>query len=83
MSSVLVKCVQTSESWQKKKVQKTGQCVNLFLKAAKILCKNDAYKGKIGQEGAKLIKALQEACETDKAMSNLKGKIKEIKVVMA
>ena len=78
MSSVIVKVIQTSDSWQKKKVQKTGQCINLFSKAAKILVKGN-HAGKVSTEGAKLINALETACESDKAMANLKGKIKEIK----
>lgn len=45
--------------------------------------KNEAYKNKLDKEGALLINALNSACEKDKAMSNLKGKIKEIKVVIA
>ena len=37
MSAVIVKVIQTADSWQSKKVKKTGQCVGLFTKAAKTL----------------------------------------------
>lgn len=37
--------------------------------------------GFVPENGAKVLKALEEACEKDKAMSNLKGKIKEIKAL--
>lgn len=78
LASVLVKVVQTSESWQKKKTQKTGQCVNLFTKACKQLMKS-AHKNAIAEPGATLITALEAAVAKDPSMSNLKGKVKEIK----
>ena len=40
MTSVLIKIVETVDSWGNKKVQKTGQCINLFTKSAKILLKS-------------------------------------------
>jgi hypothetical protein len=36
----------------------------------------------ISKNGALLIKALEKECEKDKSMSNLKGKIKEIKGII-
>lgn len=59
-------------------MQKSGQCVNLFTKSAKILAKT-SHNLVIAENGAKLIKVLEGVCEKDKAMANLKGKIKEIK----
>ena len=80
LTSVLVKVVETSESWQNKKVQKTGQCVNLFTKAAKSLLKSNPAL--LPENGAKLVKALEAACAKDASMSNLKGKISEIKQIV-
>jgi len=85
LSQVICRVVSTAETWQKQKVKKTGQCVGLFAKAAKVLIQkkqHDAHKEVIVQQGAKLIKQLEEACEKDKAMSNLKGKAKEIKAIV-
>jgi DNA-binding transcriptional regulator GbsR (MarR family) len=85
MTSVVCKVIQASDSWQNKKVKKTGLCVNLFVKAAKIISKqktlNSAAKEHVVMEGARVIKALEAAIESDKTMSNLKGKVKEIKTV--
>jgi len=52
----------------------------LFIKAARMLSKTAGVDVSI--DGAKLIKALEEATEDDKSMSNLKGKIKEIKSIV-
>ena len=41
----------------------------------------EQYKYSIVDQGTKLRKELTTACENDKAMSNLKGKIKEIKAL--
>ena len=54
--------------------------VNLFTKAARIMGKGDAKESAV-IEGARLIKALEVAIEKDKAMSNLKGKVKEIQAI--
>lgn len=54
--------------------------VNLFTKAARIMSKGDAKESAV-IEGARLIKALEVAIEKDKAMSNLKGKVKEIQAI--
>lgn len=75
MTSVICQVVKTSDTWGKKKTSKTAQCVNLYIKAARSI-KEPALSA---ESGAKLIKTLEEACESDKAMANLKGKIKEIK----
>ena len=80
LTSILIKVVDSVNTWGNKKVQKTGQCINLFTKSAKILLKskesNDVTL--ISEQGARLVNALQAACEKDKTMSNLKGKAKEI-----
>lgn len=82
ITSVILRVVQTTETWQNKKVKKTGLCVNLFAKAARLILKdkkvNAGEREQILMEGARLIKALETAIEADKTMSNLKGKIKEI-----
>lgn len=52
--------------------------MNLFLRSAKMLHKG-LNASVVGQNGAKLIKVLEHLCGSDKAMANLKGKIKEIK----
>jgi len=60
-------------------VKKTQQALNIFTKLAKILKQNDTKSvSKIDKQAAIIIKAIEEECEKDKAMSNLKGKIKEI-----
>jgi len=80
LTSVLVRVIETAESWQNKKVQKTGQCVNLFTKAAKSLLRSNPAL--LPEQGAKLVKALERACEKDSSMSNLKGKISEIQQIV-
>lgn len=60
-------------------MKKTQQALNIFTKLAKILKQNDTKSvSKIDKQGATIIKAIEEECEKDKSMSNLKGKIKEI-----
>ena len=82
--TVIIKSIQTADSWKKKKVTKTIQVVNLYTKAAKIL----AHKGSassvstLREQGLLIIKAIEAECQRDKAMSNLKGKIKEIKAIV-
>lgn len=82
LSGVICKVIENSESWQNKKVKKTGLCVNLFVKAARSLTK-PGVKGResVIIDGAKVIKCLEKAIEADKAMSNLRGKVKEIQAV--
>ena len=88
LSAVIVKVIQTAESWQSKKVKKTGQCVGLFIKAAKTIYQDkseesDEFRQVVVDQGAKLCKEMETACDKDKAMSNLKGKVKEIKTLMS
>ena len=86
---VICKVVQSAESWAQKKVKKTGICVGLFAKAAKVLLSNEVavdfkenVKKLISEAGVNLIKELETTIEKDKTMSNLKGKIKEIKKII-
>lgn len=62
MTNVICKVVQTSETWQNKKVKKTGLCVNLFVKAARVCIKDKSIEGdakeQVIQEGAKLVREL-------------------------
>ena len=86
LTAVIIKVIQTAETWQQKKVKKTGQCVGLFVKAAKAIKQDksgesDEFKQAIVDQGAKLTKELTDATDKDKAMSNLKGKVKEIKAL--
>ena len=86
ISQVITRSVETSDSWKNKKVTKTSQVVNLFVKAARIIIKStDASskeKEKVRTQGALIVRAIEKACEKDKSMSNLKGKIKEIKAII-
>ena len=56
--------------------------LNIFTKAAKAIMSNkelnSKYFNQIQKNGAQIIKAIENECEQDKTMSNLKGKIKEI-----
>jgi len=60
--------------------------LSIFSKLAKTIMLDKNIKKKytkvIQQNGAKLIKQIEEECEKDKSMSNLKGKIKEIQSLM-
>ena len=76
----------SADSWQQKKVKKTMLSLSIFTKLAKTIMTDKNIKTKyrkvIQQNGAKLIKQIEEECEKDKSMSNLKGKIKEIQSLM-
>ncbi|CDW74667.1 UNKNOWN [Stylonychia lemnae] len=86
ISTVIIKVIETCDSWKNKKVKKTQQVVILFVKAARTLLnpKNQEPVDKelIRKEGLLIIKAIEKECEKDKQMSNLKGKIKEIKNII-
>lgn len=83
IASVVVRTVQTADSWKNKKVSKTIQVVNLYIKAARILIhKNPQAVETLRQQGLLIVKALEAECEKDKAMSNLKGKVKEIHAII-
>jgi hypothetical protein len=62
--AVIIKSIQTADSWKKKKVTKTIQVVNLYTKAAKIL----AHKGTanavstLREQGLLIIKAIEAEC---------------------
>ncbi len=85
ISNVIAKVIETSDSWKNKKVKKTMQVVGLYTKAAKIIVHKGNAQGlnAVQQSGAQLIKAIEKECEKDKTMSNLKGRIKEIKALIA
>jgi hypothetical protein len=57
ISSVIVRTIETAESWKKKKVSKTIQVVNLFIKAARILSKE--APSSVSTHGAKIIKVIE------------------------
>lgn len=89
LGAVIGKVVAQADSWQGKKVKKTGICVGLFSKAAKALTFagveaefTEEPKAMIARVGVELIKQIETAIEKDNAMSNLKGKIKEIKKII-
>ena len=89
LAGVIAKVVASAETWAQKKVKRTGLCVGLFAKAAKVLLSNDVAidfdespKKMISEAGVNLIKEVETATEQDKTMSNLKGKIKEIKKII-
>jgi hypothetical protein len=57
-----------------------------MVKAMRLITKSehsDKYMTKVQAEGAKVVMAIERACEKDKALSNLKGKAKEIKAIIA
>ena len=89
LGAVIGKVVKSSDNWASKKVKKTGLCIGLYAKAAKALLSTEVEaefteepRKLIAETGAKLIKEIEDATEKDKAMSNLKGKIKEIKKII-
>lgn len=78
ITDVLVTIVKTSDTWQQKKVKKTMLALGIFTKLAKTLRQQDKVVFALNENGAKLIKAIEMETNKDPAMSNLKGKIKEI-----
>ena len=86
IAQVIVNTVDTADSWKNKKVTKTSQVVNLFVNAARTIVKstdsNNKEIEKVRLQGALIVKAIEKACEKDKSMSNLKGKLKEIKAII-
>ena len=60
--------------------------LNIFTKAAKAIMSNkdlnSKYSAQIQKNGVQIIKAIENECEKDKTMSNLKGKIKEIQNIV-
>lgn len=87
ISTVIIKVIETADSWKNKKVKKTQAVANLFVKAARTLLnprgQGDCDKELIRKEGSLIIRAIEKECEKDKQMANLKGKIKEIKVLIS
>ena len=61
--------------------------LNIFTKLAKNLVMSkdiskQKYMASIEMNGQKLIKEIEKECESDKSMSNLKGKVKEIQKII-
>ena len=59
--------------------------LNIFTKLAKtlVLSKSENKQtSTIAKNGNLIIKEIEAQCEKDKSMSNLKGKVKEIKKIM-
>ena len=69
----------STEMFQNKRVKKCNQTLSIFLKAARIAGPSTE---KVTKEGNLLIKVIEEAISKDKDLSNLKGKVKEIKNLM-
>lgn len=86
ISSTILVVLRTSDTWPQKKVKKTMLALNIFTKLTKTIVLNGDFKAKfsnqVQQNGVKIIKAIEEECEKDKTMSNLKGKIKEIQNIV-
>ncbi len=87
--AAICKVIQTSDTWKQKKVKSTGLCIGLYAKAARVLSQNSDdsdlkvnVKKIVSETGVKLIKQIETAIEADKTMSNLKGKVKEIKKII-
>jgi len=86
ISEVLVTIVKTSDSWQQKKVKKTMLALAIFTKLGKTALnsetKNAKFTAAFEKGGVALMKAIEDECIKDSSMSNLKGKIKEIKTLV-
>lgn len=79
ISNVLVNVVNFADSWQQKKVKKTIMALNIYTKIGKVLAQSDLmeqYQASYVKGSNQIIKAIEAACEKDKAMGNLKGTIK-------
>ena len=86
ISDVLCTVVKTSDSWQQKKVKKTMQALGVFTKLGKTATtsthKAASFNKDFEKAAVQLIKAIEDECKKDASMSNLKGKIKEIKEII-
>jgi len=85
IGQVMVIIVKSADSWGQKKVKKTMLALGVFTRLIKTLSMSkskDKYQTKIEQNASVLVKAIEAACEKDKSMSNLKGKVKEIQKIM-
>lgn len=50
---------------------------------AKTVINEPGASKQVGEQGAKIIKAIEEQCEQDKTMANLKSKVNEIKHIIS
>ena len=85
ISGVLIQIVHQSQTFGQKKVKKTMLALNIYTKLGKALKSGQnmtKYHKDYIQNGLKISKAIEKECEVDKAMSNLKGKVKEIKAIV-
>ena len=56
----------------------------MFLKAARTIVKQSPeHIEEVRTQATKVMKAIEKECEKDKSMSNLKGKSKELKVLIS
>ena len=87
ISQVIIRTIETADSWKNKKVSKTISVASLFTKAAKTLTLKGSDENNstevLRTQGSLIVKAIEEECIRDKAMSNLKGKITEIKKIVS
>ena len=79
---VIARAVESADSWKKKKAPKSCQVVNLFVKAARILEAKGNAGDTLREQATLLIKVIEKECQRDKALSNLKGKVKEIRAIL-
>ena len=70
LGAVICKVIKTADSWVQKKVKKTGMCIGLFAKAAKVLLSSDVEvagasepKKLIAEVGVAIMKELETATE--------------------
>ena len=66
---------------EKKKAAKCLQLTMLFIRACKLMNKQEP--GCVPEQGACMVKVLEPLCESSKQMSNLKGKLREIKQIVS
>ena len=78
LTNSIIESIGGADAWKKQKVKKTIQITGLWTKAAKLAEK----KKEVGEQGARIMKAIESAIELDKTMANLKSKQKEIKRVV-
>ena len=85
ISGVLTQVLKSSDQWAQKKVKKTMLVLGVFTKLGKAIGSSDkaAAKEEYRRCAAQMIKAIEAECEKDKALSNLKGKVKEIQKIVA
>lgn len=76
MASVVIACVENADNWQGKKVKKSIQVISIYTKAAK------AVDHDVSDSAARVLKAIEATILKDNSMSNLKSKMKELKLLI-